>query len=546
MDSLLPPLTGSVLPPSSADTGISGTLEELPPEIREQIKSGDSLMLKAMIENGAVKINSLNGKISFSVNGQTVEIPVRLKLGQALSLPENGEVSVGLKAQGGGAAVRVQLGSINNQPPEKFLFQPAAAARTGYSAAVVSETGTSLPKTVLSPLRLEAFIENIGRELEIPSQVVKPLADAFRGSFAEFSLTSVLGGENKAAELKMPFENAAERIKLAVKNYFSAHTVDFPNTDGIRRLADMIKTELLPLKGHQLPGEAVVREGGGPLLFKTPLGDILPQTPLKLENGSIVLLDTQDFIERMSDNILRSMQLPGMRQVLAPSARQPKTEGLLDNLLKMLEPLRASGQNALAAAVIDRLPAGNDKLLSNLFSYMKAVNSHDVNAWLGSDLADKLSVTAEGREVAAKLGSLFAGARQDSIAWRIVEIPYYTGEFISKIRIAVRNLADEEEENKKTKREKYGTRFVVDTVFSRLGNFQFDGYSLEKDRRFDLVVRTEKNIGEDLIADIMRVFKTTLREMDYSGTIRVNVKEKFIKICDDKTGNELLKNGIYI
>lgn len=148
--------------------------------------------------------------------------------------------------------------------------------------------------------------------------------------------------------------------------------------------------------------------------------------------------------------------------------------------------------------------------------------------------------------MAAKLGSLFAGARQDSIAWRIVEIPYYTGEFISKIRIAVRNLADEEEENKKTKREKYGTRFVVDTVFSRLGNFQFDGYSLEKDRRFDLVVRTEKNIGEDLIADIMRVFKTTLREMDYSGTIRVNVKEKFIKICDDKTGNELLKNGIYI
>lgn len=86
---------------------------------------------------------------------------------------------------------------------------------------------------------------------------------------------------------------------------------------------------------------------------------------------------------------------------------------------------------------------------------------------------------------------------------------------------------------------------MVDTSFSRLGEFQFDGFSVAKERRFDLIIRTSRSVGDDLCANIMRIFKTALNEVGYAGSINVNVKENFIKICEDER-SETLKDGIYI
>ena len=87
---------------------------------------------------------------------------------------------------------------------------------------------------------------------------------------------------------------------------------------------------------------------------------------------------------------------------------------------------------------------------------------------------------------------------------------------------------------------------MVDTTFSRLGAFQFDGFSFVKDRQFDLIIRTEKVIDEDLKSNIFKIFKTTLNNLHYSGTIKINVKENFIKICEDDTKEETLKQGLYV
>ena len=107
-------------------------------------------------------------------------------------------------------------------------------------------------------------------------------------------------------------------------------------------------------------------------------------------------------------------------------------------------------------------------------------------------------------------------------------------------------LQDEEEKKKSREIRRFGTRFVVDTSFSRLGSLQFDGYALAKDKRFDLIIRTERDIGSDFCANVMRLFKATLHEEGYAGTVKINVKEKFIKICDDSAESQTLADGIYI
>ena len=116
---------------------------------------------------------------------------------------------------------------------------------------------------------------------------------------------------------------------------------------------------------------------------------------------------------------------------------------------------------------------------------------------------------------------------------------------MSKIRIAVKKMQQDEEQNKNSSKQKTATRFVLDTSFSRLGSFQFDGFSIKDEKRFDLIIRTEKYFEEDFCSNVIRIFKKTLNDVGYVGNVYVNLKENFIKVCEDNINNEL-KDGIFI
>ncbi|MFR8205482.1 MAG: hypothetical protein ACLU99_03455 [Alphaproteobacteria bacterium] len=87
---------------------------------------------------------------------------------------------------------------------------------------------------------------------------------------------------------------------------------------------------------------------------------------------------------------------------------------------------------------------------------------------------------------------------------------------------------------------------MLETDFSKLGKFQFDGFSLAKDRRFDLVVRTSKTLPSDFCSHIVNLFKTSLHDVDYVGNISINVKENFIKIGEDEITQSQIRDGVYI
>jgi hypothetical protein len=116
---------------------------------------------------------------------------------------------------------------------------------------------------------------------------------------------------------------------------------------------------------------------------------------------------------------------------------------------------------------------------------------------------------------------------KETTSWRIVEMPFYDGTQLSALKIAVKK----DKRQKEKQNERKTARFVVETEFSKLGRFQFDGFSKVQSRSLDLIIRTSEKISDDFCANIINLFKKSLYKLDYSGTIKINCKSDFIKIC---------------
>lgn len=537
MDNSIPPIPAPPINNPVIDKGVNGVIEVVPDALKN-VNTQQSAMLEVLKNSQSQTLQNLSGSIKLALNDQLLKIPVEIKLSAALELPpeqlNNINIKLSPKADGG---LQVKLITINNENPEKFVVKNLASMpdfpKTG--APIVNATGTAVQKVELSPLRIGNLIENLAKQQNLSPESLKPIITEFQNVTANVKLSSILDAKI-SDNIKQQLNNLTDNIKQILQN-FSSGKIALSDALG------QIKNELLSLKNVMIPAETIVMSDKNLVMFKSPLGEILADTPLKLDNKTMVMLGIDDFI-RQIDNKFFSF----LTEKAGAMQRSTGTHEPVGNLLKILQPLIDSGNPKIAAAIMHKVPSSDSpKLLANLLSFIKGANQNNLSHWLGNDIMEQLGASVEGRDAISRLGSMFVSSHHDNSMWRVLEIPVFNGENISKIMVAVKKIQEEDEENKKRhKKGQYGTRFVVDTTFSKLGNFQFDGYALEKEKRFDLIIRTERNIGDDFCANVMRIFKNTLHELEYVGNVKVNVKEKFIKVCDDQSVSEILKNGIYI
>lgn len=554
MDNVIPPLNTSQVSAPSADKNLTGTIGGLTEQIGgEIIAPGQSAMLAVLGDARNAALKTLTGTISLTLNGQLFKIPVELKLDTPLKLPDNAAVAdldLKLQPQKDGA-VMVRVLSVNGENPEKYMVRANEnQGRPQTTAPFIKDTSAAFPKLETAPLRAGAVLENLAAELKIPTAKLQPLLKEFAALSSRVSVSlnhQAIQPQNLQPAVSAPVlptldgnvrEEAASLPKplLNMQNImsdFAAGKLPLPEA------ARQLENELIALGGRTFPAEIALKPDNGSLSIRASFAEVPIENSVKLGGGLPVLLELEGF-ER---NLPLSDDMVETAAVGRHTARMPTAE----NILKILQPLLNRGQTELAAAVLNRIPEpSSPRMLANMVAYIKASGEHNLSRWLGSDIVDKLSATTEGREVVAKLGTIFVSSSQDNINWRIMEVPILNGHNLSKIRIAVKKILDEEEKKKRRENRLQGTRFVVDTSFSRLGSLQFDGYALAKDKRFDLIIRTERDIGSDFCANVMRLFKTTLHEEGYAGTVKINVKEKFIKICDDNVESQTLADGIYI
>lgn len=539
METIVPPVTTPGLTPGTDNGGVGGSLDVSGSGL-EGLKPGISVNVS--VQGG---LDGLAASLKLNVNNRLFQIPVKLNLTantQTLRLPENRPYPAEIKITASRPeSLSFKFVTIDGQPPEKFvqtlrLPQQMPAAE---KMPLINHTGSELkPEVQLHNLNFKSIAENLsalaGDKLS-PETVAKLQGGEVSAGFRRVSAAPQL----PAPEIREVLQNLKTALEQGDFKTFAA--------------------EISKLSGRPLPAATVVRPEIGLTSFKTPLGEFVSATPLRLDNQLPVELVIktvtlppafQDGKTETADPLAASARL--IEDLAEMPAAFPKTEQQVQaavpvsvtKLLDLLKPLNLPSETM--AAVVAKLPSGNTRMLANLVNYVKASVRGDIRQWLGPELVEQLSLSGpEGREALQQLTTVFTASARETPLWRIVEIPFYTGENLEKIRLAVKKTEDEEEDAAERPNRRSGTRFVVDTNFTRLGRFQFDGYSLAREKRFDLIIRTERFVGNDLCANIMRIFKNTLHEVDYVGTIKVNVKENFIKIGEDMP-EETLATGIFI
>ena len=544
METIVPPVTTPGLTPGTDNGGVGGSLDVSGSGL-EGLKPGISVNVS--VQGG---LDGLVASLKLNVNNRLFQIPVKLNLTantQTLRLPENRPYPAEIKITASRPeSLSFKFVTIDGQPPEKFvqtlrLPQQMPAAE---KMPLINHTGSELkPEVQLHNLNFKSLAEHLTTLAD----------DKFGDKLSPETVIKLQGGEVSAgfrqvAATPQPLPPEMQKILQNLK------------TALLQGDLKTFASEINKLSGQTLPAATIVRPEIGLTSFKTPLGEFVSATPLRLDNQLPVELVIKTVILPPA---LQNNQTEVVNSLLTASARLiedlaempaafPKTEQQVQaavpvsvtKLLDLLKPLNLPSETM--AAVVAKLPSGNTRMLANLVNYVKASVRGDIRQWLGPELVEQLSLSGpEGREALQQLTTVFTASARETPLWRIVEIPFYTGENLEKIRLAVKKTEDEEEDAAERPNRRSGTRFVVDTNFTRLGRFQFDGYSLAREKRFDLIIRTERFVGNDLCANIMRIFKNTLHEVDYVGTIKVNVKENFIKIGEDMP-EETLATGIFI
>ena len=180
-------------------------------------------------------------------------------------------------------------------------------------------------------------------------------------------------------------------------------------------------------------------------------------------------------------------------------------------------------------------------MFQNIYNLYQGAETKDISKWLGIQTVKKINTeVSQSPKVLQELQDFATSMIKETPVWKIVEMPLFDGTQFSPLKIAVKK--DPEQQKKETSQQNTGTRFIVETNFSKLGSFQFDGLSHAKERRLDLIIRTSSAQTDDFCSNLINLFKKSLYDVDYTGTIKINRQETFINLLEDCDSGK----GIYV
>lgn len=253
-------------------------------------------------------------------------------------------------------------------------------------------------------------------------------------------------------------------------------------------------------------------EADGANILQTPFASLKLYTPQPLPTGTTLVV-----------HVTKDTSAP-------PATITPLSEGLKDitsftrdwqTLADTLSVLQTNNP-ALAARVMQQIPAMNPQFTSNLLFFLAAVKGGTLRDWLGERTVDQLETAVPG--LFAKLSQDMATMQQVFVHspltdWSGVMLPFMFGAEMHQARLYVRN----EEENSSGGGGKgaSGQRFVVECDLSQMGEVQLDGFirNGEKAKTFDLVVRAANTLAPEISQGIRSVFETTLQGGGLNGQI---------------------------
>ena len=496
----------------------------LPEELPSGIKPGDTLLLEAIIGSDAVKSGSL---LRLTLSGEHSGLSMNVKLQSPLRL------------EAGSEEVRRFSGRVMNDGSLQLVplkDSPAASGtlKAGVPAgASAGEPAAKLPNITFQPLKIAPVIDNLMTGLNFPPS----LKAAVSAALPQTEIIIALKDINPQPQIDQAF-------LAPLKNVLSRMPAVADRPQQLTQLVQELVQAVRDLGGKTFPAQLSDRQPqNNAAAFETPLGRIWSEQPLKLPPDTTLQLEVRPTVitSSVEDAPLLKKAAEMLARLLPPEDFvRIRPENLLQavsrrddgvsNLLKVFEPLlsaRTETAARLSAALLQKIPGLKADMLQNMYVFYRAAEKGDSSRWLGPELrAAVIAEAPRGAETVARLDNMVAAAVRETPLWRIIEIPFFDGSQLLPLQVA---LKKEPEEEKKKQSSKNGLRFMVNTEFSKLGAFQFDGFSVAAERRFDLIIRTSQIQDNDFCAQIINLFKKSLHDVGYIGSIRINQREAFVQ-----------------
>ena len=474
-------------------------VENLPPAIVSQLKAGATAVLEIVVD--------MNGQFS-----------AFLQMGDGktnINIPQSWAEAV---SAGQTASIPVRIGTGGR------LF-PLPESQNTADNPVITQTGTSvsdvLGRIEVAPLKPEHFVSRILEQSDVPQNIkeqIELLLPPLEVSLAE------IGGKEEIAGVLRPLQNILRQI--------AGQPQEFDN------LKPQLLQAVKDLAGMQISGRITERVNEMTVI-ETPLGKTFFESKVKLPLSENVLLNIGTPTPaglpeiKFMDSLLKILFV-AKPEAVSPEklAKSPQLKGL---------PEIAALKPEILPAILKSLPFQSENLLENMYRFYQGAVNKAPEQWLGHKILSEIAHdTAADRAVVKELGTFLSNAVKETPVWRIVEMPLFDGNAFSALKVAVKK--DTEKEKQSEPHKKSGTRFIVETDFSKLGGFQFDGFSNIKQRSLDLIVRTTQNMDDDFCSNIINLFKKSLYSLNYTGTIKINSRQAFINLYDENQIN----TGIYI
>lgn len=294
--------------------------------------------------------------------------------------------------------------------------------------------------------------------------------------------------------------------------------------------AGSVVAQVTGFTSQNLPLVTLVTQGGG-----LPQNFILQFNAGNLQVGSTITLAPQNV----------QIAPPGTTPGLNPAALSPRMSALLslfgpgpwpvmDESYQTL--LQTAPQAAQAFARALPSPGNPAQLGGAALLFIAAVRSGDIGGWLGDKKIDALQRGGKNNLLSRLTQDLSTLAQRTSEApalssdWRPVPLPLFWEGQIHKIALYVK-----QDGGKDASDERDGTgqtRFIFDLDLDRMGGVQLDG--LVRDKRFDLVVRTQAPLSEPMRQMMKQSYTKALEttelhgDLSFQGDIKnwVNVLQK--------------------
>lgn len=532
MDNVINP-TLQVLPSVSiSDKVVMVDIVRLP----SNIKVGDIILLETLMNSGTSHLGNSEPTVRLNILTENQKIPLEIKG----DLPLKFDTS---------ASRQYVAKVISENTLQLVANRKETIAQTfpDRRDILVKETNTSLPQVKLAPVSGQQIIMHVMKDINLPQPVQNQITNLLPPSIVSVKIEHPITTNIKETSILQPLKTAIQNMGVALVSG-SQTRIESGSQEIMRALQNLVTQKFVAV-----PQANVGSQSGAIKQLVSPLGKIQVETTLHIPPQTDLELAVTDIkiepSKPLSQDLLQKIfSFPEIENIFPEadgkhlSVLIQNRDTAVENLFKIFEPLHEMPQMILP--ILKKIPSFNRSILSDLYSFYKGAVEQDAKIWLGAETTTQLqSIGVKGQVALQNMQDFVASLVRDTPTWRIVEIPLFNGSQLIPFKLSVQKDQSEEKQTRKP-RSKNGTRFVIDTDFSKLGAFQIDGFSVAKERRLDLIIRTSRAQKEDFCSHIINLFKTSLYSVGYIGTIAINQKQAFVKTEIDNPTN--LSDGVYI